>query len=331
MSLDGQKKLVACLAFVVLGSSIGIVGSTLNLAAANAQSNGSSTVSSPEISLIHYGDLIDVDVVGSLEYDWRGTIDPEGFLDGFTPGNENIYGLCRSESAVAEDITKQYSRILKDPKVVVKIIDRSGRALTLLVGAVRNQQRFRLTRPARLNELLSASGGITDLANGEVTVFRPPELNCIENRPDAKPAVSKISLKDLLAGKDGANPVILSGDIVTIAEASPIYVIGGVNTPKQLAAKEEITVTRAIAAAGGLSKEANERDVVIYRRADKGTKTITVDLKAVASKQTDDVLLMPKDVVDVAQKGRQRSKLPPIVDSGRVSRDIYKSPITVIE
>ena len=35
-----------------------------------------------EVNLIHSGDLIDVDVVGSIEYDWRGRLNPEGFLDG---------------------------------------------------------------------------------------------------------------------------------------------------------------------------------------------------------------------------------------------------------
>jgi len=323
-----RKKLAATAVFALVIWAVCCSGFRIGI---SAQSSGSTTVDSPEISLIHYGDLIDVDVVGSLEYDWRGTVDPEGFLDGFKPGNETIYGLCRSESAVAEDITRQYSRILRDPKVVVKIIDRSGRALALLVGAVRSQQRFRLTRPARLNELLSASGGITDLANGMVTIFRPPELNCINNSSDAKPVVLKISLSDLLAGKESANPVILSGDIITIAEAAPIYIIGGVNAPKQIAAKQEITLSRAVAAAGGLSKEADQRDVVIYRRAEKGTRTISADLRAISSGKKDDPLLMPNDVVDVAQKGRQRPKLPPVIDSSRSSRDIYKSPVTIIE
>ena len=34
--------------------------------------------------LIHFGDVIDVDVVGSLEFDWRGGLTPEGFSKAMT-------------------------------------------------------------------------------------------------------------------------------------------------------------------------------------------------------------------------------------------------------
>src|SRR3982750_411919 len=35
-----------------------------------------------ESTLVHYGDLVDVDVVGNLDGDWRGTLTPEGFIQG---------------------------------------------------------------------------------------------------------------------------------------------------------------------------------------------------------------------------------------------------------
>lgn len=295
-----------------------------------------STQSKPnqQSDLVHYGDLIDIDVVGSLEYDWRGGLNPEGFLDGFSPDNATVYGLCRSESDLAADVEKLYSRILKAPKVVVKILDRSGRAVTLLVGAVRNQQRFKLSREVRLNELLAVSGGITDTASGEVTVFRPPDLNCFK-KPDTKEkknsSVMRFKLSQILQGDPESNPVILSGDIVTVVEASPIYVIGGVNAPKPISSRDEVSVTRAIAAAGGLSKEANENDITVYRRDSKGSKTIAVDLKKINAKQQDDILLKPFDIVEVSQKGRPKSKYPPALSSEQISRDIYKMPVRIIE
>src|SRR6476660_1623127 len=55
-----------------------------------------------ETDLVHYGDVVDVDVVGSLEFDWRGKLNPEGYLDGFNGFGEPVLGLCRSESEIAE-------------------------------------------------------------------------------------------------------------------------------------------------------------------------------------------------------------------------------------
>ena len=286
----------------------------------------------PETDLIHYGDLIDIDFVGSVEYDWRGSLDPEGFLDGLELASEPVYALCRSEDAVAADVAKQYSRMLRNPKVVVKIIDRSGRAVVLLLGAVKNQQRFSIKRDAHLSELLALSGGITDTASGEVTIFRPASLNCLQkDAPGGPSTMIRLTLAKILSGDRDANPLILSGDIITVVEASPVYVIGGVNSPRQISSKEQLTLSHAIAAAGGLAKEAVESDIVIYRRDNKGTKTFSVDLRKIRSKQQEDPLLKPYDIVDVGQKGRAKPKFPPTIDPAVEKRNLYKLPIRPIE
>ena len=301
--------------------------------ATNAQSPTPTPADTPEGDLIHYGDLIDVDVVGSLDGDWRGTISPEGFLQGLVYAPDPIYALCRSEQSIAGEIGTQYAKTLKDPKVIVRILDRSGRAATLMLGAVRNQQRFKLRRPARLTELLAMSGGITDMASGEITIARPSDLNCFssEVKDTGKLSLQRFSISRVLSGESESNPVILSGDIITVVEASPIYVIGGVNNPRPISSRDELTVSRAISSAGGLAKEAVEGDVTIYRRDGKDGKTIAVDLKKIRSKQQEDLVLKPFDIVDVGQKGRGKPKFPPNVSVDGLSRDIYKLPVRVVE
>ena len=54
----------------------------------------------PPDDLVHFGDVIDVDVVGGFEFDWRGKLTTEGFLDGFDSYGEPIAGLCRSEEQI---------------------------------------------------------------------------------------------------------------------------------------------------------------------------------------------------------------------------------------
>jgi protein involved in polysaccharide export with SLBB domain len=286
----------------------------------------------PENDLVHYGDLIDVDVIGSLDGDWRGSVNPEGFLQGLVYAPEPIYALCRSEQEIASDIGAQYSKTLRDPKVVVRILDRSGRAAALMLGAVRNQQRFKLRRSARLSELLAMSGGITDTASGEITIARPADLNCFSSdKKNSDLSVQHLTISQVLSGDPEANPVILSGDIITVVEASPIYVIGGVNNPRPISSRDELTISRAISSAGGLAKEAVEDDVTVYRRDGTSTKTISVDLKKIRAKQQDDLVLKPFDIVDVGQKGRGKPKFPPNVNVESVSRDLYKLPVKIVE
>jgi protein involved in polysaccharide export with SLBB domain len=73
-----------------------------------------------------------------------------------------------------------------------------------------------------------------------------------------------IKISDLLRGKKEANPQILSGDIITVVEAEPIYVTGGVVNPKQIASRAQITLSRAVASAGGLTKNANAGKVTVF-------------------------------------------------------------------
>jgi protein involved in polysaccharide export with SLBB domain len=297
----------------------------------NAANTGRSAVS--EAELIHYGDLVDVDFVGSVEYDWRGSVNPEGFLDGLELASEPIFALCKTEQAVATDIAKQYSKILRDPKVVVKVVDRSGRAVTVMLGAVRNEQRFSVKREARLSELLALSGGITENASGAVTIFRPGNLNCLEADPQGsgKSKMIDLTLAKLLAGDPDSNPVVLSGDIITVVEASPIYVLGGVNNPRQISTKGELTLSHAIASAGGLAKEAVETEITIFRRDPHGTRTLTADLNKIRSNQQEDLKLQPFDIIDVGQKGRAKPKFPPAVDTAIEKRNLYKLPVRPIE
>lgn len=299
-----------------------------------AQPPGPSPDNPTEMSLVHFGDLIDVDVIGSFEFDWRGTLTPEGYLSGFDKIPEPVYGLCRSEVELAEVIAKVYGKFLRDPRIVVKVLDRSNRPVSVLEGAVKTPQRFQIKRPVFLNELLIVAGGLNDRASGEIRIFRPQGLNCVsekESGPDDSaagegrekfinasrgngPKTLNIRISDLLRGDKQANPQILSGDIITVVEAPPIYVIGGVNTPKLLSSRSQFTLTRAIASAGGLAKEGLEK-VIIFRRRGRASQIIDADLKRIKAGLEPDPVLEAFDIVDVSQKGREKRKAAPIVDS----------------
>lgn len=306
-----------------------------------------------ELNLIHLGDLIDVDVLGSLEYDWRGGITPEGFLNGLDSLENRVFALCRSEEAVAAEIAKGYGKILRNPKVVVRILDRSNRPNSTLFGAVKTPQRFQIKRPVNLNELIILAGGFTDQASGEIQIFRPASLNCavaaaklnqngtpgtettgqlVSTGQENNSQFINIRITDLLSGKKDANIQILAGDVVTVLAAQPIYVIGGVTNPRQIATRAQMTVSRAVATAGGVSKDGDEKQVTIYRRAGRETKIIETDLEKIKANEAEDLVLQPFDIVEILQKGNARRKYPPVVkldDSETVNA--VKLPLRIID
>lgn len=278
-----------------------------------------------EADLIHIGDLIDVDVIGNTEYDWRGSLNPEGFLNGVDFVEEPIFALCRDEKTVAAEIAKGYSKFLRNPQVRVRILDRSKRPLASLFGAIKTPQRFQIKRPIFLNELIVVSGGFTDKVSGEIQIFRQQNLNCFqalninnaETFVTAKQTVGStyinIRISDLLTGKQEFNPVILDGDVITVLEAQPIYIMGGVSNPKQISSRLHISLTRAIDSAGGLIKNADPTKITIFRRDGGETKIIEADLEKINTRQTADIILQAFDVVEVSQSGRDKRRFPPII------------------
>ena len=307
-------------------------------------SNGPQPLASDEF-LIHYGDVIDVDVVGGFDYDWRGTLTQDGFLDGFDAGGDPVFGLCRSESEIAADITRLLGRILREPRVVVRVLDRSSRAVVRLDGAVRNAARFQVRRPVHLRELIVMSGGIVDGASGEIRIFRPKDASCrpaiipaSDSAPgeprtkDNLPGVTIIKISDLLSGKVSADPQILSGDLVTIVKALPIYVIGAVANPRPIYPREQMTLSRLIAAAGGPSKDGDETRVFIYRQSGADVRSIEADLIKIKKGETNDEVLQPFDIIEVGTKGGGKRKYPPVVgteqNSNRLKQDL---PLKIVD
>jgi protein involved in polysaccharide export with SLBB domain len=284
----------------------------------------------PTEELIHYGDLIDVDIVGSTEYDWRGTITPEGFLNASFFNADPLYVLCKSEDFIAEKVTAIYAKMLRNPQVVVKVLDRSNRSLSYIYGAVRTQQRLKIQRPVKLNELIVLSGGITEKASGLITILRPPKMDCDPKSADETKFIT-INVKDLIAGNVEANPFIKLGDVITIEEAEPIYVIGGVNNPKGFPYREDLTLSRLIAMSGGFSQDANPKSIIIYRRENNETKLINIDFEKLKLRQFEDVELEKYDIIEVGQKERNKNRPNPKINLPEKGEQTANLPLKIID
>lgn len=298
----------------------------LSLSQANAQE-----------ARIHYGDVIDVDFVGGFDFDWRGGLTPEGYLQGLDAIDGSIYALCLTEAELAASIKKVYSKILRDPEVVVKIIDKSGRAVVRLSGAIKSPARFKLMRFVTLRELIVISGGLTDAASGTISIFRPQNASCSDRSATESPASSNplqtitVKISELLKGLPSANPSVLSGDIIEVERAPVIYIIGAVNSPQPIFSREQMSVSRAIATAGGFAKDADGKRATIIRRDGTDIKNIDVDLAKIKAGTSEDVILKPFDIIDVASKGGGKRKFPPVEVNTYGANNQTEPPLRIID
>lgn len=116
-------------------------------------------------------------------------------------------------------------------------------------------------------------------------------------------AVFKIS--DLKMGKEAADPYIRPGDIVIITEGEPVYVTGSVMGARELVLRDQLTLGRAIAMAGGPQRMANTGEVHIYRQKDGlvGQEDLKFNYGEIKKGKQPDVLLKAYDIIDVGESG----------------------------
>lgn len=217
-----------------------------------------------------------------------------------------IKAACLTESELAGEIAKRYLKYYRNPHIDIFIKDYQAEPVAV-IGAVRAPGRFRLQRQVRLLELLAFAEGPVERA-GQTIQLVHASSNPVCNAPSSEISPDDISaqlisynLNETLRGEERANPLIRPGDIITVLEAEQVYVVGNVYSPKPIPLKEPITVTRAIAMAGGTMRDSKSNRMRIIRQI-PGTATqreIYVDLKAIAKQQAEDVMLQANDIVDV--------------------------------
>jgi protein involved in polysaccharide export with SLBB domain len=187
----------------------------------------------------------------------------------------------------------------------------------------------------QLSELIVMSGGITDKASGEINIFRPAHVSCIgHNQNQVKSQFIKVKLSDLLSGKIDSNPQVRAGDVVTIEEAAPVYVTGGIAAPQRILFRAGMTLSRVVASAGGLSRNADQTRITIYRRQKDRSdlEIVEANLDKIFDQKADDTLLQAYDIIEVAETGRVRSLHPPIINTPESTKfDINKLPMRLVD
>ncbi|HLO00351.1 MAG TPA: polysaccharide biosynthesis/export family protein [Pyrinomonadaceae bacterium] len=245
--------------------------------------------------------------------------------------DSEIQAACKTEGELAREIAEAYTKFYRKPQVDVFIKEYHSRQVAV-IGAVNEQSRFELQRRIRLLELLTYAKGPSAKAGQTINIVHAPQAHvCQQGDPateDAR-AFSSYKLSDTLQGDPRANPYIEAGDIITLPEANQIYVVGNVFTPLTIPLKEPITLSRAVAMAGGVKQDSKKDKVRIVRQEGDSTtrKEILVDLTAIEKKRAEDIALMPNDIIDVPTSG-SKSFLRTLL--GTVAPSVAQLPVRVV-
>jgi polysaccharide export outer membrane protein len=216
-----------------------------------------------------------------------------------------ITAACRTENELEREIAILYLEYKTNPSVDVFVREFQSRPVSV-IGAVNAPGQFRLQRQVRLLELLSFAGGPAAASGRVINIVHTGGPNICE-KDDSKArnnaqGLEVLKLNDTLKGVEEANPFVQPGDIISLPEADQIFVTGYVISPRAIPLKDKpITISRAIAMAGGPHRDSKTDSIHVIRQGDDGLKKqdIVVNLKAIQKNKAEDILLMPNDVVEV--------------------------------
>lgn len=242
------------------------------------------------------GDVLDVTVIGSAELSRTAPIQPTGGISLPLLGEVAVSGLTVPE--VQRKVTTLLERdYLVDPQVEVKVREYQSQ-FVFVVGEVNRPGRVPLRGATRLLDVLLEAGGFNPRASGQVQITRPVEGN-------GEPQTIQIRLSGPnMTPQDQINLRLpmRNGDVVTATPMSYVTVQGEVARPGRYPIEGDLTVTAAVALAGGKSRFGSDKAEI--SRLDKGgmRRTIKVNLKDIHEGKEPDIPVQGNDTIVVSRR-----------------------------
>ncbi|MDA2918211.1 SLBB domain-containing protein [Desulfobacterota bacterium AH_259_B03_O07] len=240
--------------------------------------------------LIGPGDLLGIKVLETEDLFTEARVNPDNDITFPLLGEVEVGGLTSQEveDKITHLLTKKY---MHDPHVVVSIEEYRSKRVAV-IGSVNKPGTYEILGSGNLLYALALAEGLNEDAGRVAYVTRRGK--------DGNDNSVVIDLDELLdEGNVGLNIPIRMGDTVYIPEAGLFYVNGAVNKPGSYHLEEDMTISKAIATAGGFNNVAKDSDVRLVRIV-KGVPEITVvDVDEIHKGNEQDIALIDEDVIVV--------------------------------
>jgi len=234
-----------------------------------------------------------------------------------------MVGVVKVASLTPQEIEKRLmelydARFLVNPQISVEVKEFRHQRVAV-TGAVAKPGSYEIIGPRTLLEVLSLAGGFSNLgtptgggaqAGDVVNVIRhqnaPDLAKTLKAGTATQPFSPKtetivIDLRQLVSGKDpNLNITVRNGDVIHVPFAGTAYVLGGVRKPGNIAVKENLTISQAVAMAGGVDPILGTNSITVMRFDDQGKPiSINTNLSNIIARSDPDLPLKDSDVVVV--------------------------------
>jgi polysaccharide export outer membrane protein len=248
----------------------------------------------PNDYIVGSEDLLDVQFFGQEDLNRQVRVDGEGEVTLPLVGAVKVAGF--TPKTIEKRLMEAYgTRYLRSPQINLAVKEYRHQRVSV-TGAVDKPGYYEIIGPRKLLEILAMAGGLQDKgadhkAGDMVQVVRE----------HGNPHTLIRDLRRLQAkGDPDLNVTIHSGDVVHVPFAGNAYVLGGVRMPGCVAVRDNLTLSQALAMAGGADPVLSNNQITVMRLDEnRNPITITAHLNKVLSRQEPDVSLKDNDVVVV--------------------------------
>jgi polysaccharide export outer membrane protein len=260
--------------------------------------------STPFGYMIGPGDVLYIEVWKQEDISRQVTVNYKGEIR--LPPIKTVSAIGLNAPQLEEKLTKALSKYLIEPIVFVTVREYNSQRVIAL-GEIATGM-YTLKRKTTLIEFLGQIGGPNDDAD---------TANIRLIRKDGK--IFTYDLNELINNPQQSDKTVVSGgDTVYVPPLAinKVYVLGEVSEPKVITLKGKMTLVDAITEAGGYTRDAVTKSIVVIRGELGSQQGIRVNLKRIL-KQGDvgqNIELKPGDIVYVPKSF--------IVDIERFLRDI---------
>jgi polysaccharide export outer membrane protein len=235
------------------------------------------------------GDLLTVTIFGVPELLQTIRVSETGDAVLSLIGNMHLADMTVADARVAIENEYRNRKMLVDPHVSILVTEYATQGVSVL-GEVTKPGVYPLLGPHTLLDIISAAGGLTGLAGSSVS---------IRGRNGAEQVV-QLDAND--PQKALAQDVELHpADMVVVARAAVVYVVGDVGKPGGFPMQNNgtLTVLQAIALASGVNKTAALSHAKIIHDTQSGYQESDIHLAQLLQGKSPDVALAPRDIIFV--------------------------------
>jgi polysaccharide biosynthesis/export protein len=245
----------------------------------------------PESLLIGPGDVLHVQVVDAPEMEQHVRVTDNGMIPLVGAGDVKVGGLTIAEAQSAIHDHLIATHYMNHPQILVSVEQYATETVSI-IGEVARPGAYPITTPRTVLDVLSFAGGITNVADRNITIQRHG------SKDDSASYYVSNDPKQAIASQVMVNP----GDTVIVPRAGIVYILGDVNRPGGFAMsnnQDHMTLLQALALAGGVTHSAKQGHARLIRTAEGTQHEQQLNLGEIQKGKLANPTLYPGDILYV--------------------------------